>query len=135
MTCLIITTKLLLLLSIPSSTYANQNKTSSSSEDVSIKEDWIDNISPTINNLLIGFDCQNPTKVASFELKSVEQCEVRIQNSKTKEAYVQILKESKECPLEARISKLTRTKKASFCGASDHDTSLYDKSFKYRKKC
>ena len=60
MSCLITTTKLLLLLSIPS-TYANQNKTSSSSEDVLTKEDWIDNISPTINNLLIGFDCQNPS--------------------------------------------------------------------------
>ena len=72
MTYLIITTKLLLLLSVPS-TYANQNKTSSSSEDVSIKEDWIDNISPTINNLMVGFDCQNPTEVDSFELEPVEQ--------------------------------------------------------------
>ena len=70
MTCLIITTKFLLLLSLPS-TYANQNKTSSSSKDVSIKGDWIDNISPTINNLLIGFDSQNPTEFDSFELESV----------------------------------------------------------------
>ena len=132
MTYLIITTKLLLLLSVPS-TYANQNKTSSSSEDVSIKEDWIENISPTINNLLVGFDCQNPTEVDSFELESVEQCEDRIQNSKTKEAYVQILQESDEYPLTARMCKLTRTKKVSFCGASDHDTSLYDKGFTYRK--
>ena len=61
----------LLLLSV-SSTYANQNKTSSSNEDVSIKEDLIENIPPTINNLLIGFDCQNPTEVDSFELESVE---------------------------------------------------------------
>ena len=73
MTCL----ALLLLLSVPS-TYANQNKTSSSNEDVSIKEDLIDNISPTINNLLIGFDCRNPTEIDSFELESVEQCEERI---------------------------------------------------------
>ena len=74
---------LLLLLSVPS-TYANQNKTSSSNEDVSIKKDLINNISPTINNLLIGFDCQNPSEVDSFELESVEQCEERTQNSKTK---------------------------------------------------
>ena len=119
------------MLSVPS-TYANQNKTSSSSEDVSIKEDWIENISPTINNLLVGFDCQNPTEVDSFELESVEQCEDRIQNSKTKEAYDQILQESDEYPLTARMCKLTRTKKVSFCGASDHDTSLYDKGFTYR---
>ena len=85
MTCLIIATTLLLLLNVPS-TYANQNKTSSSSEDISINEDWIDNISPTINNLLVGFECQNPTEVDSFELESVEQCEERIQNSKTKES-------------------------------------------------
>ena len=113
MTYLIITTKLLLLLSVPS-TYANQNKTSSSSEDVLTKEDWIDNISPTINNLLIGFDCHNPTEVDSFELESVEQCEERIQNSKTKEAYVQILQESDEYPLPARMCKLTRTKRSHF---------------------
>ena len=68
MTCLM---TFLLLLSVPS-TYANQTKTSSSSEDVSIKEYWIVNISPTINNLLIGYDCQNPTKVDSCELGSVE---------------------------------------------------------------
>ena len=55
MTCLITTTKLLLLLSVPS-TYANQNKTSSNREDVFNKKDWIDNISPTINSLLIGLD-------------------------------------------------------------------------------
>ena len=76
----------------------NQNKTSSSSEDISINEDWIDNISPTISNLLVGFDCQNPTEVDSFELESVKQCEERIQNSTTKEAYVQILQKSEEYP-------------------------------------
>ena len=86
MTCLIITTTILLLLSVLS-TYANQNKTSSSSEDVSIKEDWIDNIFPTINYWLIGFDCRNHAEVDSFELESVEQCEERIQHSKTKEGY------------------------------------------------
>ena len=131
MTCLIIATTLLLLLNVPS-TYANQNETSSYNEDISINENWIDNISPTINNLLVGFDCQNPTEVDSFELESVEQCEERIQNSKTKEAYVQILQESDEYPLKAHMCKLTRTKKVSFCGASDHNTSLYDKSFTYR---
>ena len=108
MTCLIITTTLLLLLSVPS-TYANQNKTSSSNEDVSIKEDLIDNISPTINNLLIGFDCQNPTEVDSFELESVEQCEERIQNSK-KHTYAQILQEYDEYSLTAQMCKLTRSK-------------------------
>ena len=123
MTCLIIATTLLFLLNVPS-TYANQNETSSYNEDISINENWIDNISPTINNLLVGFDCQNPTEVDSFELESVEQCEERIQNSKTKEAYVQILQESDEYPLTAHMCKLTRTKKVSFCGASDHDTSL-----------
>ena len=110
MTCLM---TLLLLLSVPS-TYANQNKTSSSNEDVSIKEDLIDNISPTINNLLIGFDCQNPTEVGSFELESVEQCEKRIHNSKTKEAYIQILQKSDEYPLTAHMCKLTRTKNFHF---------------------
>ena len=83
MTCLTIATTLLLLLNVPS-TYANQNETSTSSEDNSINENWIDNISPTINNLLVGFDCQNPTEVDSFELESVEQCEERIQNLKQK---------------------------------------------------
>ena len=106
---------LLLLLSVPS-TCANQTKTSSSNEDVSIKEDLIDNFSPTINNLLIGFDCQNPKEVDSFELESVEQCEERIQNSKTKEAYVQILQESDEYPLTAHMCKLTRAKKFHFVG-------------------
>ena len=109
MTCL----ALLLLVSVPS-TFENQNKTSSSNEYVSIKENVIDNISPTINNLLIGFDCQNPTEVDSFELESVEQWEERIQNSKTKEAYVQILQESDEYPLTANMCKLTRTKKFHF---------------------
>ena len=108
MTCLL---TLLLLLSVPP-TYANQNNTSSSNEDVSIKEDLVDNISPTINNLMIGFDCQNPTEVDCFELESVEQCEERIQNSKTIEAYVQVLQESYEYPLTAHICKLTRTKKS-----------------------
>ena len=83
---------------------------------------------------MVGFDCQNPTEVDSFELESVEQCEERIQNSKTKEAYVQILQESDEYPLKAHMCKLTRTKKVSFCGASDHDTSLYDKRFTYKKQ-
>ena len=63
---------------------------------------------------MIGFDCQNPTEVDSFELESVEQCEERIQNSKTKEAYVQILQESDEYPLTAHMCKLTRTKKFHF---------------------
>ena len=110
MTCLIIATTLLFLLNVPS-TYANQNETSSYSEDISINENSMDNVSPTINNLLVGFDCQNPTEVDSFELESVEQCEERIQNSKTKEAYVQILQESDEYPLTAHVCKLTRTKK------------------------
>ena len=66
--------------------------------------------------MLVGFDCQNPTEVDSFELESVEQCEERIQNSKTKEAYVQILQESDEYPLKAHMCKLTRTKKFHFVG-------------------
>ena len=74
MTYLIITTKILLVLCVPW-TYVNQKKSSSSSEDFSIKEDLIDNISPTIINLLIGFDCQSPTEANSSELESVEQCE------------------------------------------------------------
>ena len=115
MTCLIIATTLLFLLNVPS-TYANQNETSSYSEDISINENSMDNVSPTINNLLVGFDCQNPTEVDSFELESVEQCEERIQNSKTKEAFVQILQESDEYPLTAHVCKLTRTKKFHFVG-------------------
>ena len=83
MTCLIIAATLLFLLNVPS-TYANQNETSSYNEDISINENWIDKISPTFNNLLVGFDCQNPTEVDSFELESVEQCKERIQNSKQK---------------------------------------------------
>ena len=76
----------------------------------------MDNVSSTINNLLVGVDCQNSTEVDSFELESVEQCEERIQSSKTKEAYVQTLQESDEYPLIAHVCKLTRTKKFHLVG-------------------
>ena len=68
MTCLIIATSLLLLLNV-ASTYANQNKTSSSSEDISINEDWINNISPTINYLLVEFE-HSTLQCTSQELHS-----------------------------------------------------------------
>ena len=64
--------------------------------------------------MLIGFNCQDPTEVDSFELESVEQCEEKIKNSKTEETCVQILQESDEYPLTASMYKLTRTKKVSF---------------------
>ena len=97
-------------------------------------QDQIDiNLSPNVNNLLTGFDCKNPTNVESLELESVEKCEDRVQKSITKEAYIQILQQSDEYTLSASICKLRRTKKVSVCGAADHDTSLYDKSFTYRK--
>ena len=97
-------------------------------------QDQIDiNLSPTVNNLLTGFDCKNPTNVESLELESVEKCEDRVQKSITKEGYIQILQQSDEYTLSASICKLRRTKKVSVCGAADHDTSLYDKSFTYRK--
>ena len=52
-------------------------------------QDQIDiNLSPTVNNLLTGFDCKNPTNVESLELESVEKCEDRVQKSITKEAYI-----------------------------------------------
>ena len=82
---------------------------------------------------MIGFNCQNPTEAYSFELKSVEQCDERIQNLKPKEACVQILQESDEYLMTESMCKVTRTNKVSFCGASDHDTSLHDKTFTYRK--
>ena len=97
-------------------------------------QDQVDiNLSPTVNNLLTGFDCKNPTNVESLELESVEKCEDRVQKSITKEGYIQILQQSDEYTLSASICKLRRTKKVSVCGAADHDTSLYDKSFTYRK--
>ena len=60
---------------------------------------------------------------------------MRRKNSKLEKklVYVQILQEADYFPLIARMCKLTRTTNVSFCGASDHDTLLYDKSFTYRK--
>ena len=109
---LIIKTKLLLLRSVPW-TYENQNKTSLSSEDVSINENWIDNISPTINNWLSGFDCQNPREVDSFELESIDQWEKRIQNSK-KRSLRSNIQEFDEYPMTACLCKLIRTKRFHF---------------------
>ena len=70
MTCLIIETTLLFLLNVPS-TYANQNETSSYNEDISINENWIDNISPTINNLLVGFDVKTQQKLTLLNLNQL----------------------------------------------------------------
>ena len=91
------------------------------------------NLSPTVNNLLTGFDCKNPTNVESLELESMEKCEDRVQKSITKEAYIPITQQSDEYAITASMCKLRRTSKVSVCGAADHDTSLYDKSFTYRK--
>ena len=72
------------------------------------------NLSPTVNNLLTGFDCKNPTNVESLELESVEKCEDRVQKSITKEGYIQILQQSDEYTLSASMCKLRRTKKCQF---------------------
>ena len=74
-----------------------------------------------------------PTNVESLDLENVEKCEDRVQKYITKEGYIQILQQSDEYTLSASMCKLRRTKKVSVCGAADHDTSLYDKSFTYRK--
>ena len=78
-------------------------------------QDQVDiNLSPTVNNLLTGFDCKNPTNVESLELESVEKCEDRVQKSITKEGYIQILQQSDEYTLSASMCKLRRTKKCQF---------------------
>ena len=66
-------------------------------------------------------------------MESVEKSEDSAQKSITMEAYIQILQQSDEYTLSASMCKLRRTKKVSVCGAADHETSLYDKSFTYRK--
>ena len=38
------------------------------------------NLSPTVNNLLTGFDCKNPTNVESLELESVEKLRIELRN-------------------------------------------------------
>ena len=66
--------------------------------------------SPTVNNLLTGFDCKNPTIVESLELNSVEKCEDRVQISITREIYIKILEQSDEYVITASMCKLSRTR-------------------------
>ena len=33
---------------------------------------------PTVNNLIVGFDCKSPTNVEFLELERVEKCEDRV---------------------------------------------------------
>ena len=44
-----------------------------------------------------------------------------------------MLQHSDEYTITSSMCKLIRTRKVAVCGAADHDPSLYDKSFTYRR--
>ena len=60
-------------------------------------------LSPSVNNLFAGFNCKNPANVESFELESVKKSKDRVQETSTKEAYIQILQESDEHTITANM--------------------------------
>ena len=102
----------------------NQNDTTlSSSEDASKQKDLIDETSPVVKNLSIGFDHHTPQKLNILNLNQLK-IRKKVKNSKTKEAKLQILQECNGYHLTAWMFKLAGTKRVSFYGAAEHVIAL-----------
>ena len=68
------------------------------------------------NELLVGYDCQNPHNIQSHKMDSLQDCETLVMERHTKSARMQILQESKTYTNKGIVCLLTLSVPASFSG-------------------
>ena len=82
-----------------------------------------------LDDLLIGFDCSNPSELTSHEIESAEVCQIEASKVDTQQAEVQILQRSNKTKVNAISCQLTRTRITSYCGNAHHTTNIDSESF------